>query len=100
MPNQIRRKSMRMNVHVFAVLALGSCLLQSATAQMPIQISAETRSAMEHIAGSILVGGRAYNYDEQLADNIGGRLTGSDAYNRGVVWGVEQFKALGLKNVH
>ena len=91
---------MRMNVHVLAVLTLGGCLLQSSTAQTPVQISPETRSAMEHIAGSILVGGHAYNYDEQLADNIGGRLTGSDAYNKGVAWGVEQFKALGLKNVH
>ena len=90
----------RIAVPALAVIALGGCLLQSAAAQTPVQISPEARSAMEHIAGSILVDGHAYAYDEQLADNIGGRLTGSDAYNKGVSWGVEQFKALGLKNVH
>ena len=67
-------------------------------AQMPV--SSETRTAISHIIGDVMVNGQAYEYDRQLADTIGPRLTGSDNYVHAVTWAQEQFKTLGLANVH
>jgi hypothetical protein len=63
-------------------------------------VSPETRSAVAHIIGDIMVNGQAYDYDRQLADNIGPRLTGSDNYVHAVSWAQQEFKKLGLANVH
>jgi hypothetical protein len=63
-------------------------------------VSPETRTAVAHIIGDVMVNGQAYEYDRQLADGIGPRLTGSDNYVHAVAWAQEQFKTLGLANVH
>jgi len=67
-------------------------------AQMPV--SPETRATVAHIVGDVMVNGQAYEYDRQLADTVGPRLTGSDNYVHAVSWAQEQFKSLGLANVH
>lgn len=46
----------------------------------PMPVSAETRTAVQKIIGDTLVNGQAYEYDRQLADGIGPRLTGSPNY--------------------
>jgi carboxypeptidase Q len=69
-----------------------------ASAQMPV--APETRTAVARIIGDIMVNGQAYEYDRQLADNIGPRLTGSDNYVHAAAWAQEQFKSLGLANIH
>jgi carboxypeptidase Q len=63
------------------------------------QQTAELQPAAARIAGSILVGGQAMEYERGLADGFGGRLTGSPAYNRAAEWAQLQFKAAGIKNV-
>ncbi len=63
-------------------------------------VSPETRSTVAHIIGDIMVNGQAYEYDRQLADTIGPRLTGSDNYVHAVSWAEQQFRTLGLANVH
>jgi hypothetical protein len=55
---------------------------------------------MQKIVGDTLVNGQAYEYDRQLADEIGPRLTGSANYLKAVTWGEQKFKELGLSNVH
>jgi len=50
--------------------------------------------------GEIMVGGKAYDYDRRISDDIGPRLTGSDNYVHAVKWAVDEFKTLGLSNVH
>lgn len=69
-----------------------------ASAQMPV--SPETRSAVAGIIGDVMVNGQAYEYDRQLADTIGPRLTGSDNYVHAVAWAQDKFRSLGLANVH
>jgi carboxypeptidase Q len=69
-------------------------------AQSPATVSPETRNAVRQLVGDIMVNGKAYDYDRQLSDNVGPRLTGSDNYVHAVSWAVDQFKALGLSNVH
>ena len=81
-----------------ASLLLAATLVPCAFAQAPV--SPETRAAVSQIVGDIMVNGKAYDYDRQLADNIGPRLTGSDNYVHAVSWAVDQFKSLGLSNVH
>ncbi len=48
----------------------------------------------------MLLGGKAYEYDRVLADEIGPRLTGSDNYEKAVDWAVAEFQRMGLSNVH
>ena len=83
---------------------LSSCAYAQApaatTASTPIAVSPETRAEVSKLIGNIMVEGKAYDYDRHLADEIGPRLTGSDNYVHAVSWAVEQFKSMGLKNVH
>jgi hypothetical protein len=90
---------MRSLIVLFASAFLASCAFAQ-TAATPANVSPETRAEVSRLVGNILVDGKAYDYDRHLADNIGPRLTGSDNYVRAVSWAVDQFKALGLKNVH
>jgi hypothetical protein len=62
--------------------------------------SVETQEVSAKIAGNILLNGKAMNYLQALTDRFGPRLTGTSVYNRSAEWAVEEFKALGLKNVH
>lgn len=47
-----------------------------------------------------MVDGQAYEYDRQLADTIGPRLTGSENYLHAAAWAQAKFKELGLTDVH
>ena len=67
-------------------------------AQMPV--SPQTRAHVADLIGDIMVNGQAYEYDRQLSDTIGPRLTGSENYARAVAWAQEKFHSLGLANVH
>ncbi|MEG9438656.1 M20/M25/M40 family metallo-hydrolase [Edaphobacter sp. HDX4] len=73
-------------------------LAAPAFAQMPV--APQTRSAVAGIVGDIMVNGQAYEYDRQLADTVGPRLTGSENYVHAVSWAEEKFRELGLANVH
>jgi carboxypeptidase Q len=63
-------------------------------------VSDETRAAVQRLIGDSILNGKAYEYDGYLADRIGPRLTGSANYMRAADWAVQQFKSLGLANVH
>jgi carboxypeptidase Q len=75
-------------------------LAQSSSSPAALTVSNETREAVRQLLGDALLNGKAYAYDEQLADGIGPRLTGSANYMRAAAWAVETFKSLGLANVH
>jgi carboxypeptidase Q len=51
------------------------------------------------LAGSILVGGRSFEYVAELTDKFGSRLTGSPAYQRAAEWTVAEFRAAGIARV-
>jgi hypothetical protein len=78
-------------------LLLSSSFLLS---QTPAPVAPGTKDAACQLIGDIMMNGQAYEYDRQLADTIGPRLTGSDNYTHAVSWAMEQFKSLGLSNVH
>jgi carboxypeptidase Q len=85
---------MRLKVIALLAVFLPFC------AHAQTSVSPETRTAVRQIIGDIMVDGKALEYDRQLADHIGPRLTGSDNYVHAVSWAVDQFKSLGLTNVH
>ncbi len=66
-----------------------------ATAQQAVDI----QQTSARIAGSVLVGGNSLSYLKVLADQFGGRLTGSSAYTQSALWAAAQFRAMGITNV-
>jgi carboxypeptidase Q len=91
---------MRLQAVFLAAILAASCAHAQSPAATPIPVSPETRAAVSRLIGDVMVNGKAYDYDRHLADSIGPRLTGSDNYVHAVSWAVDQFKSLGLKNVH
>jgi hypothetical protein len=65
-----------------------------------LSISEHTEQVIAKIIGDTLVHGQAYEYDRELADDIGPRLTGSANYFKAVQWSMAKFKDFGLTNVH
>ncbi len=90
---------MRLSIS-FLLAALAASCAVAQTSATPAPVSSETRTAVRQLVGDIMVNGQAYEYDRQLADTIGPRLTGSDNYVHAVSWAQEQFHSLGLANVH
>ncbi|HWX39218.1 MAG TPA: M20/M25/M40 family metallo-hydrolase [Candidatus Sulfotelmatobacter sp.] len=75
-------------------------LAQSSAPSTTFSVSPETREAVRAIIGDSTLNGKAYALEGELADTIGPRLTGSSNYMRAADWAVQQFKSLGLANVH
>ena len=72
----------------------------SETAGAKNALAPETREALVRLGGQMMIDGKAYDYDRQLADEIGPRLTGSANYEKAVAWSEAEFKRMGLSNVH
>jgi len=73
---------------------------QSSSTGGSFSVSPETRDAVRQLIGDSILNGKAYEYDGHLADMIGPRLTGSANYMRAADWAAQEFRALGLANVH
>jgi len=82
------------------VLAPAFACAQSPAPAASFSVSPETRDAVRQLIGDSTLNGKAYSYDGDLADTIGPRLTGSSNYMRAVEWSMQQFKEMGLANVH
>lgn len=63
-------------------------------------VDAATRQALVKLGGQLMLAGKAYDYDRELADDLGPRLTGSDNYRKAAQWAAGEFKRLGLADVH
>lgn len=61
---------------------------------------ANLTKSLAAVAGAGTMESHAYQYLEELSDDIGARVTGSPEAGRAVSWGVEKMKAIGLENVH
>ncbi|WP_394833298.1 M20/M25/M40 family metallo-hydrolase [Pendulispora rubella] len=64
---------------------------------MPLVFPAGAESELQRLAGSILVGGHAYDYVRDLSDAHGPRLTGSAVLAGAARWAVESFRRAGLE---
>lgn len=61
---------------------------------------ANLTKSLAAIAGAGTMESHAYEYLEELSDDIGARVTGSSEAGRAVAWGVEKMHAIGLESVH
>jgi len=84
-----------LRTHVIAGFLL---CISTAAAQQPSAPSHQ--SSVVKLGGYLMVAGKAYEYDRELADEIGPRLTGSANYEKATDWAVAEFTRLGLTNVH
>lgn len=79
-------------------LLLVSLLANAILARQPAHSVDPLEQPAARIAGLVLVNGHSMEYLTGLTD-FGGRLTGSDAYQRSAQWGAQQFRASGIKDV-
>ena len=78
-----------------ALVVVVSVVSSAGIAQQPDDL----QSSAARLAGSILVEGRSLNYLRDLTDQFGGRLSGTNAYNRAAEWAADQFRSAGIKSV-
>ena len=94
----------KQSVSLFLGLALvcAPCLLaQTADGVKPtLTLDAAAQQDLIHLGGQMMMAGKAYEYDRELSDDIGPRLTGSANYVKATDWAVAEFQRLGLSNVH
>ena len=82
------------------VMAAGGAVCGAQSAQDQLTVDAKLNQELVRLGGQLMLAGKAYEYDEHLADDIGPRLTGSANYEKAVSWAEDKFKQMGLKNVH
>ncbi|MGB0034174.1 MAG: M20/M25/M40 family metallo-hydrolase [Candidatus Acidiferrales bacterium] len=84
----------------FVFLAARPAILAAGTTDPPSPSNDADRKALAAIAGAGTMESHAYEYLEELSDDIGGRVTGSPEAAKAIAWGAEKMKAIGLENVH
>lgn len=77
-----------------------ACSGAMAAGQTAPAVDAQLKSDLIKLGGQMMVAGQAYEYDRHLADDIGGRLTGSANYAEAAQWAEAEFKRMGLVNVY
>lgn len=99
------RKSM-VSALLCVALAAAPCVFAQSGAsndsaqKVTLQLDAAAQKALVQLGGQMMMAGKAYEYDRELADDIGPRLTGSANYVKATDWAVAEFTRLGLRNVH
>ncbi len=83
----------------FSLCAHAQSAAQSTTKPV-LKLSDAAHADLIRLGGQMMVAGKAYEYDRELADEIGPRLTGSANYVQATDWAVAEFKRLGLSTVH
>ena len=68
--------------------------------KITLHLDAAAQQSLLRLGGQMMLAGRAYEYDRELSDEIGPRLTGSANYVKATDWAMAEFKRLGLSNVH
>ena len=92
----------RLTLFLGLVLVCAPCLLaQSENGANPtLKLDPAAQQDLVRLGGQMMMAGKAYEYDRELSDDIGPRLTGSANYVKATDWAVGEFQHLGLSNVH
>src|SRR5579862_35289 len=101
--DRCKRRRRRLAVVVSVTFCVAQALAepeQSPPTADSAALAPATRAAVGKLIDDSVHNGKAYDYDEQLADMIGPRLTGSANYQHAVAWAEQQFGTLGLADVH
>ena len=84
-------------------LCVGALAQTSTQLNAPSQTGEQTSpnaTSLIRLGGQLMVADQAYEYDRELADEIGPRLTGSATYTKAADWTLAELKRLGLSNAH
>ncbi|MGC1107982.1 MAG: M28 family peptidase, partial [Candidatus Acidiferrales bacterium] len=98
----------RQPILFFAIAAIAAALFAGAVALAATgsdndnvaALNDGTMPALSAIAGQGMMDSHAYEYLEELSDDIGARVTGSPQCNAAIQWGLDKMRAMGLQNVH
>ena len=99
---------MRKSTSILFLIALLAARVPGSVAQTAsgsassssVVLSPSAQADLIRLGGQMMLAGKAYEYDRELADEIGPRLTGSANYVKATDWAVAEFKRLGLSNIH
>lgn len=87
-------------VAVLLLLCAGAVSFAATSDDAPGSLNDGTVPALSAIAGQGMIDSRAYEYLEELSDDVGPRVTGSPRCNAAIQWGLDKMRAIGLQNVH
>jgi hypothetical protein len=93
----------RMNRTGLGIVVMALCFAAPALANDTVELGPAqdgTNAALTKIAGEATMNSHAFEYLEELSDDIGARVTGSPAEHKAEQWGEAKMKAIGLENVH
>ncbi len=93
----------RIATAMLLVLLPSSCVFGQSSPSTSVTtpgLSSSANDAMVRLGGQMMLAGKTYAYDQELADEIGPRLTGSANYNKAIDWAAAEFQRIGLSNVH
>ena len=98
---------MNLRSHLFAIAAFAACIAIFAVTELPAQVSSvqETDIAKTYeatakkIFDSARSGNKSYDKLQQLCDDIGHRLSGSESLEKAIEWAQKVMKADGHENV-
>ncbi len=95
-------RKQRLTLFLGLALVCAPCLLaQSENSANPtLKLDPAAQQDLVRLGGQMMMAGKAYEYDRELSDDIGPRLTGSANYVKATDWAVGEFQHLGLSNVH
>jgi len=94
------RTSFCVPVAIFAFSLSAFAQSNAIASALDAALDPATDAALVKLGGQLMIAGQAYEYDRELADEIGGRLTGSSNYVKAANWATSEFTRLGLSNVH
>ena len=85
----------------FAVLfSLAALPAYSGTGPKTPATDAALTKSLAAVAGAGAMESHAYQFLEELSDDVGARVTGSPEAASAIAWGVEKMRSIGLENVH
>ena len=96
----VRKFSVLACMAAFLLVAVRPVASSTGSSNPPSPAEDGTLKALAAVAGAGTMETHAYQYLEELTDDIGARVTGSPAAARAADWGVEKMKSLGIENVH
>ena len=83
-----------------AAVLLGTAIAHAGAGSDSASLDTETLKGLSAVAGAGMMQTHAYEHLEELSDDVGARVTGSEQDKKAEEWGLEKMKAIGLQNVH
>lgn len=94
------RKSFVFPVVLAAIFFAARIAYAGSGSSAPPGVDEETLKSLSAVAGAGTMQSHPYDFLEELSDDIGGRVTGTEQDKKAEAWALAKMKALGLENAH